>query len=485
MAQQQPWRPLALQDLPCEMIISTADFLPPVSRAAFGLVCRDFHFALGSSSFKALRVDAELKAQFLRLIEADLPEWLHCACCNKLFRWKRNVKLGRYQCPACWLHMLDDCNRRDYHTASLNSACFHSNTFSGLGTEIDLVLLQHSKGSKYGLPISFLNHKCACQFDTKGWPLGSLRRDPMPQDGDYHVRKSFTGRIIDGQILMHSTFKIAFDKHCNPLKAVEKLGHHSCHCADDHINAAALCAWMHPEEMENAPLVGSSGRLCQQLLKCYECDTDYRIKVKKCSNPNEIQFTVHMYQNLGGRTPLTPRSRQVRHWDNNRRFPTNNEARQRLEAVLARDLEQTFWTESWVLIPPEVPTTTDCIIQKWYCSASERSYHRIELPDYGKLVKSFTTIGTLRSMRSASAATRIAATRNSMAEAMAALHTVSPVATPRATILDAVVSAGAALASAGPTSGDAPSTDMPSITTDSTMAAPTTTTSVLGAGLGS
>ncbi|KIW45934.1 hypothetical protein, variant [Exophiala oligosperma] len=102
----------------------------------------------------ALDMDKARKVQFLQLLEIDLPEYLTCRHCARLFLWRRRIE-GPQTCP-CFKPFLCDPS---YRLGSTDQALIEGKSAHlDLGPElVDLLLRAHEYGPLYGLPVSFLN----------------------------------------------------------------------------------------------------------------------------------------------------------------------------------------------------------------------------------------------------------------------------------------------------------------------------------------
>ena len=387
-----------LLELPLDLLFDIAGLLPVESQVALRMASKDLNRVLDPRPLQALRHDRQLKGQFLRIMERDLPDMLHCACCNVLYKWRRHSSRSRshmsvypklhgrdYSCRTCRRHFLNDCNREDYHRHYTNGSCCCAGIFDGLGCEKDLVLLRHSNGpeSKLGLPISVLNHECTERVDTKGWKI--ISRD-TPHPGDYEVSRKYRGKIVGDQILMFSEFHFDLDATANALEEVEKIGRFLCPCACSNASAVALCAWLHGEENHESSVNGRNGRRCQQTMKCFTCDTDFQVSIKKMGG--RARLSLQMWQNLGGRSSWMPEQARRQFWGTDR-YASDEAYTARTEAVMTRDLAKTFETESWVLPSLAGAQITDelcsCVVQNWRSTIFGEFWAITRLPDFGAL----------------------------------------------------------------------------------------------------
>src|ERR1700761_7520145 len=99
----------SLARLPLELLLQIILYLPVESAAAVALISKHHYVALKKFVLPGLS-DIAGKKRFLRLLEADLAEYIACHCCDILYRWKASAP--RYECPRrygrgmCGVHTL-------------------------------------------------------------------------------------------------------------------------------------------------------------------------------------------------------------------------------------------------------------------------------------------------------------------------------------------------------------------------------------------
>lgn len=89
MNKEEQSRPTGLQDMPLELVLRISSLLATATKAALSMVSKNLYHGVGHSALLSLRQQPEEKAQFLRLLELDFPNMLHCPCCTKLYKWTR------------------------------------------------------------------------------------------------------------------------------------------------------------------------------------------------------------------------------------------------------------------------------------------------------------------------------------------------------------------------------------------------------------
>ena len=91
-----------LLTLPNELIKEISTLLRPVDLRFFSLTCKRLYSLLCRRARSSL-VFEDQKRQLLLLLEDQLPHWLLCHRCIKLFKWKPSKR--NYKTPFCFQPM--------------------------------------------------------------------------------------------------------------------------------------------------------------------------------------------------------------------------------------------------------------------------------------------------------------------------------------------------------------------------------------------
>jgi hypothetical protein len=291
---QPPMHSLDLSHLPIELLLSITAFLPPESVAALGLISKGF-FSFVSIARSQLRSDALIKQRFLLLLEEDLPDYLLCHTCNKLYNWRTSpilVSPYRYTCPA---------RRRDpsAHPSFARLCGCHPISSLHLGIRVsnmqreirDLILRASRKGSEFGLPLSYIAHECV---------VSQYYSDlPTP------ISVKLLPKIVAGSLLLRRVEEIVIDLSIGLAQQLHALRACGCSHVSWSLVAITKCALQHVLEEERTDVANlsqqpKSDRKCQNLFQCSYCATDFRIHViTTTTSPGEVSIQVETWQNFG------------------------------------------------------------------------------------------------------------------------------------------------------------------------------------------
>jgi F-box-like len=273
-----------LVQLPVELLLLILTSLPPESVVAVSLTCKDFFHLIPVGGGVVAGKNAALdKQRLLLLLERDLPDYLLCYTCNKLYRWKRDriaVSSYRYTCPGR--------NRDSSHSyfASLCGGCLNG---SSLHRETrDLILRAHLRGPDYGLPISYITHECVVRqcYNDLQTPI-SVKLRP---------------KIVSGSLMLWRTEEIPVNLSISLTEQLHALRACGCHHVSFPLPAIGQCAIRHVLDESNHEAFFSNpptgGWNCQKLFKCSFCATDLRIDVIIASR-KELTIRVATWQDLG------------------------------------------------------------------------------------------------------------------------------------------------------------------------------------------
>ncbi len=279
-------RPVALEssmlgNLPLELILYIARFLPPESASSFSLCCRPIYFTLGTQYLKTLEEDQQLdRYNFLALLERDLPNYISCYYCKKLHGINKAYRhtyynrrfLGRNRWLTCW--------KAD---SEFMTYIYIHERFSF--TIFQMTMKLYRQGLDYSKLLNLLSYKTKTNFRHC-----------------YVEQRMALARIVAGSLLIREQ-KIVMIPPTQPIPIPSypffPICHHfsiiSTKCFHDYNSGNIQIAhWDEPEDYRN----------WKGMIQCKYCLTEFRVDFKKFGERGTAMF-VTKWQDLGqGRSPL-------------------------------------------------------------------------------------------------------------------------------------------------------------------------------------
>lgn len=223
-----------------------------------------------------------IKQRFLLLLENDLPSYILCYTCNRLYNW-RAEELFSYSCPGrgrypslhrpparlCGIHTIRGFERgsgRRFHITQ---------------EERDLILRADLKGSDYGLPVTHIAHECVHTKVYNPEIQGYVRLRP---------------KIVASSLLLWKIEEVKVDPSSDLTQQLKVLRKLACYHVQTPLSVIATCAISHIPSRTVPP----NGWRCQQTFKCSYCATDLRLYVILCRS-NEILIRVESWQDFSKR----------------------------------------------------------------------------------------------------------------------------------------------------------------------------------------
>lgn len=355
----------ALSRLPAELLLSIIAFLPPESVTALGLISKAF-FGFVSIAQPQLRDDALVKQRFLLLLEEDLPDYLLCHTCNRLYNWRTSPSLvspSRYSCPA---------RRKDSTSHSSFARLYGCHPISSLHQGIrvtslhrevrDLILRAGRKGSNYGLPLSYIAHECVVSQYYNGLqtPI-SIKLLP---------------KIVAGALMLRRVDEIMIDFSIGLTPQLHALRACGCSHVSWSLLAIVRCSLRHVDVDENTDVTASQpfcGWKCQKLFQCSFCATDFRVHVNS-TNHKEVLIQIETWQNFGNGPDRGSAQDELFN-----AIPWRPHA----DEVLLRDLEKLYSEGTQLLEGDSDGPGHDTQVAQEYCWYSwEGARHLNRLPDF-------------------------------------------------------------------------------------------------------
>ena len=350
--QREDRRSSTLEEMPAEILLHIASFLPASSVASMSLTSKRHHKTLLDSSVLELRDNCRERVRFLRLLEVDLPKMMVCCSCNILYRWKKS---DRYLCPNRFNHAKVD--RGALWCFAHHPAFIYRNM-------VDAFLRGFERGPLYGPQLEELSHNC--KSDSS---LAFYKSE--------HIDNSLDARVVMGKLLLHSVHQLSvplgdaapvtltsgvdidqaiMDRLVPAINGLRTIG---CAHSNDTLPAVILEAF----KFRVGCSVGSTRSL--DLLNCGYCATDSRVRVELGHGGSCVEIEIEKWQSFGGRDPEDrndTEDAQFYHYSRrNEPFNINHPPTRNLEQVFNGGFEGA----SSALWSPDQPRTRQSWIQSW------------------------------------------------------------------------------------------------------------------------
>ena len=174
-----------LARLPPELLLQIMLYLPVESAAAVALISKYHYAALKQYVLPGLS-DTAGKKRFLRLLEADLAEYIACHCCDILYQWKACAP--RYKCPRRYRRGMTGV-----HTFGRKYCPQHYPRDLPLET-VAVFLRGYERGPAYGPQLQDLHHKCDGALPWHHWSPG--------------VSRDTAARVVNGKLLLRTSYSL-------------------------------------------------------------------------------------------------------------------------------------------------------------------------------------------------------------------------------------------------------------------------------------
>lgn len=292
-------RVVPLLTLPLELILCILRYLPDESIISLSLTCKALRDQVWPRYHQLLAIP-DTKRCFLRLLENDLPEYLLCAICNKLFTWWRFTSPDKIYTARG-----HDGDHLQHYQGMLLS---NGHRIGRMSIEIrDLILRANERGPAFGLPISILKQECS-----------SAELGPGP------MLISFDAKVVASRLVMKRVDTLLVDTRYEVHDQAELLHQlHASHpcaglCLPDILPNIALSAVEETTDQTGfyqARLVGEMLPVSKVLFHCRNCTTDIRVKADRQEAAHAIRVEVISYQDFGNRSmrPSDPQAAMFRY----------------------------------------------------------------------------------------------------------------------------------------------------------------------------
>ena len=275
--------------LPNELIEDIAERLPPADLTCLSLICKRFQLLLRHRA-KASLISEDQKRNLLLRLEEELPDWLLCHRCSKLFPWRITQRKPQNRLYSQPMH----------HSCQRCRECTHDQGFSLCGNDHggvyfrretrDLILRYYRRGPEYGLPLSYIEHACC---------------GVHPVTREISINMTFKPKIIDGNLMIWQTDELRVDLRDPAMRnnVYKFRGRVCCHIGP-HLPAIVLCQiesiisrldFDYSSEYEPSP-----SHECAKTMFCHSCNTDFRVSLEPCSDKTAL-IQVNAWYNFGGR----------------------------------------------------------------------------------------------------------------------------------------------------------------------------------------
>ncbi|PQE27138.1 Cyclin-like F-box protein [Rutstroemia sp. NJR-2017a WRK4] len=241
---------LRLSDLPPELIIIIASFLPTQSAACLSLCSRAMSQILGSDAWRCLKIQSPgVRATFLSDLSKDLPQYFVCYLCVQLHT------TSAVQWPRSSPKTLTRCLRKELALKH----CSQSGIYLRF-PHIQLVMNRHYLGPSHGFPLE--------AFQTTEVIESDIFRNI--------VLLSVEAQIVSDELLMRSQQWVLLPHNRRDKLVTRRLFHHLCH----HI-------WALGRRENNLPtliksrldLLDEQGQCCTSTGQCLKCPMDFVLDV--------------------------------------------------------------------------------------------------------------------------------------------------------------------------------------------------------------
>jgi len=176
-------------DIPTEIYLAIADYLPAASIAALILANKHLLQLYGSKHWKALQNDPSELAAFLLLLERDLEEYYY------------SKPLLRKRLPKSTPHNCTDSEVQYANSTKYSVLAKHFN-YTITWPHLILALKQGLYGSNHGLALDALNHTATTTITPSSDPSDT-----------YTIQLSINPRLVTGRLLLRCGYRISSALH--------------------------------------------------------------------------------------------------------------------------------------------------------------------------------------------------------------------------------------------------------------------------------
>lgn len=266
-----------IEKLPIEILLDIVDYSPCEASIALSLTSKYFHDLLFCKTIRAC--DAHVKLKLLRLLEHDLPRYVACATCVRLYDWKASALYGySHSCPA-----RGNPNAAK-HTKGRNIGPRFRGHFLTV-EQRDLILRAARFGPDYGLPLSFLENG----FTSIDWPGNKCHSSCVP-------------RISERSLVVWRTVTFVVSPEAERPRYPYGLMDSACDHAASYLWPIYKCAVSHLD-LKQPPTSQQTRSTrqrpkCLQLLTCALCATDIQLEFY-WNAAGEVALRVHTWMDFG------------------------------------------------------------------------------------------------------------------------------------------------------------------------------------------
>ena len=277
-----PKRP-ALLALPVEIMELIVDLLPVESTICLSLTTKYLYYLSSKISLSLLSLPVS-RQRLLRLLEEDLPSYIHCEVCNSLYDWTLEVNLG-YTCPRT-------SDKRRAHgflcAPELGGHLYY------MSRELRaLILRAHQRGPNFGLHPSYLTYSC----ELRGWY--QTTKTEMNS-----IHRSLRAKVVRNSLMLRRVEILTFglpstsSETRGQLMALERC---ACEHAQYSTPLIAYCILGHIVKKDF-----DAGNRCRSSnqFQCQTCATDFRVGAKIVDDV--VQIEAVSWQDFGSRYDTRP-----------------------------------------------------------------------------------------------------------------------------------------------------------------------------------
>ena len=273
-----PWKPPYpyLEEVPVEMILHIASFLPTESAVCLSLASKSLHQALNQRidmRFSNPETDPAAKKRFARLLEIDVPGLISCHGCSVLHRWnRRSTSMRPYLCRNHYRGY--PCHHKLFIPFCTTHApyAFHREV-------LDAFIRGYERGPAYGPQLHALEHQC--------------KTDSLWGSHEQNLSRSTQARMVLGKLMLRINYELEVPPDTPLVPEVDKFKCVGCSHSSRTLPGVIMDAIDQTENDLSQPR--STG-----YVNCWYCATDLQVRVIS-STKGSLVFKVDTWHFLGGR----------------------------------------------------------------------------------------------------------------------------------------------------------------------------------------
>ncbi|KAI6712580.1 hypothetical protein JHW43_004898 [Diplocarpon mali] len=250
-----------LLDLPPELILRIAYFLPTTSTALFSLCCKRLASQLSSSTWNLLsNLESEDRIQFLTILSRDLPRYYACHGCIHLHLSSSDALPADLFAPASSSSCIPASARGGHSEDGVVRISNYSSPYSLRFSHVQLALKRHHHGPEHGISLSDLSHT-----DIKVM-------------GGSTFLFSVEARIVSDEVVVRSQEWVLTSEHPTQDFGSRSITHNVCQHLltynaefqlNDDLTRLMRCRSSHRP--------ADAGCACMGLQQCASCPMEYQI----------------------------------------------------------------------------------------------------------------------------------------------------------------------------------------------------------------